>query len=123
MTRTELETYINTRYCILPDHPFPGDSVTAVFRHPDNRKWFAIAMRISKDKLGIREDGMIDVVNLKCDPDVLLSFRGQSGIYPAYHMNRNHWLTAVLDSRVEESTMAFLIGVSYDLTRQKQKRK
>lgn len=121
MTRTELENYINSQYGILPDYPFTGDFVTAAFRHPANRKWFAIAMRIPKEKLGIREDGMIDIVNVKCDPDILVSFHGQSGIYPAYHMNRNHWLTVVLDNRVEESTMAFLIGISYDLTKQKKK--
>lgn len=121
MTRTELEAYIKSQYNILPDYPFSGDFVTAVFRHPDNKKWFAIAMRIPKEKLGMREEGTMDVVNVKCEPDVLISFHGQDGIYPAYHMNRNHWLTVALDNRVDADTMAFLIGISYDLTKRKKK--
>jgi predicted DNA-binding protein (MmcQ/YjbR family) len=121
MTRTELEAYIESTYGITADSPFTGDFVTAVFRHPGNRKWFAIAMRIPKAKLGIAEHGVIDIVNMKCDPEVLHSFHGQPGIYPAYHMNRNHWLTLALDERVDDDTMAFLLGISYDLTKAKKK--
>lgn len=120
MTRPELETYIESTFGIIPDYPFPGDFVTVVFRHTGNRKWFAIAMRIPKAKLGIADDGIIDVVNVKCDPEVLHSFHGQTGIYPAYHMNRDHWLTVALDGRVDDSTMEFLLGISYDLTKGKK---
>ena len=60
-------------------------------------------------------------VNVKCDPEVLRLFHHQPGIYPAYHMNRNHWLTAVLDGRVDDDTMAFLLGISYDLTKGRKK--
>ena len=123
MTRHELEAYIESAYGITPDYPFTGDFVTAVFRHPSNRKWFAVAMRISRSKLGIPEDGFIDVVNVKCDPEILHSFHGQPGIYPAYHMNRNHWLTVILDGCVTEDTMGFLLGISYDLTKSKKNNK
>ncbi len=121
MTRTKLESYIESAFGITADYPFTGDFVTVVFRHPGNRKWFAIAMRIPKTKLGINEDGTIDVVNVKCDPEVLRSFHNQPGIYPAYHMNRNHWLTVALDGRMDEDTMEFLLGISYDLTKGKKK--
>ena len=121
MTRTELETYIESTFGITADYPFTGDFVTAVFRHPSNRKWFAIATRIPMTKLGIDKDEPIDVVNVKCDPEILRSFHGQPGIYPAYHMNRNHWLTVALDGRVDDDTMAFLLGISYDLTTGKKK--
>ncbi len=121
MTRPELEACIESAYGITADYPFTDDFVTAVFRHPGNRKWFAIAMRIPKTKLGIADDGIIDIVNVKCDPEVLRSFHGQNGIYPAYHMNRNHWLTLTLDGRVSEDTTEFLLGISYDLTKNKKK--
>ena len=123
MTRHELEVYIESTFGITPDYPFTGDFVTAVFRHPGNRKWFAVAMRIPRTKLGIPEDGFIDVVNVKCDPEILHSFHGQPGIYPAYHMNRNHWLTVILDGCVTEDTMGFLLGISYDLTKSKKNNK
>ncbi|MBQ2726702.1 MAG: MmcQ/YjbR family DNA-binding protein [Clostridia bacterium] len=128
MTRTGLEAYIESTFGITADYPFTGDFVTAVFRHPGNRKWFAIAMRIPQSKLGMNGDDLIDVVNVKCDPEILHSFhsqsgvhQGETGIYPAYHMNRNHWLTVALDGRVSDNTMEFLLGISYDLTKSKKK--
>lgn len=120
MNRTELEAYIKDAFGILPDHPFARYPEISVFRHTENRKWFAAQMTIPKTTIGIEEDGMIDIVNVKCDPEILRSFHGQTGIYPAYHMNRNHWLTAVLDGSVDDNTMEFLLGISYDLTKGKK---
>ena len=125
MTKNELEAYIQSAFGISPDHPFARYPDISVFRHPGNRKWFAAQMTVPKTTLGIKEDGMTDIVNVKCDPEVLRSFLGQPGIYPAYHMNRNHWLTVVLDSapdgRADNGTMEFLLGISYDLTKEKKK--
>ena len=121
MTKKELETYIESAFGISPDHPFARYPDISVYRHTGNRKWFAAQMTVPKTTLGIMEDGMIDIVNVKCDPEVLRSFHHQPGIYPAYHMNRNHWLTVALDGRIEDSTMEFLLGISYDLTKGKKK--
>ena len=121
MTKTELETYIESTFGILPDHPFARYPDISVFRHIGNKKWFAAQMTVAKMTLGMKEEGTIDIVNVKCDPEVLQSFRCQPGIYPAYHMNRNHWLTVALDERVDDDTMAFLLGISYDLTNAKIK--
>jgi len=120
MTRTELEYHIASVYGIKPDYPFPGDFVTGVFRHPENRKWFAIAMQIPKSKLGIREDGLMDVVNIKYSPEVPLALHGYPGIYPAYHMNRKHWLTLALDGSVDTPTLTFLLEGSFHLTKNKR---
>jgi len=123
MTRSELERHIASSYGIAPDYPFGGDPATAVFRHPDNKKWFAVAMHIPQVKLGIEGDGMIDVVNVKCAPEILHSFLGETGIFPAYHMNRNHWLTVALDGCVSDDTAEFLLKISYDLTKTVKKSK
>jgi len=117
MTASEFDTYVAEKFGILPDHPFARDPETAVFRHPHNRKWFAIHMTIPKRKLGISEDGIMDVVNVKCAPELLSSFLGQDGVYPAYHMNRGHWLTLSLDGQADRDTIAFLLSVSFDLTK------
>ena len=119
MTRRELEELIRDRYCISADYPFEGDGVTAVFRHGDNRKWFAIAMHIPRKRLGLSGDGYIDVVNVKVAPEMTDLVGAESGVYPAYHMNRAHWLTLALDGSASDETAAFLLGVSFDLTRKK----
>ena len=124
MTRQNLFVHIADTYGITPDYPFEEDFVTAVFRHTGNRKWFAIAMRIPRAKLGLTGEGHVDVVNLKVSPDMLPGLWQEAGVFPAYHMNKTHWVTVALDGTASEDTVAFLTGVSFDLTAAKiRKRK
>ena len=121
MTRQELFTHIADHYGISPDYPFEEDFVTAVFRHEGNRKWFAIAMNIPRAKLGLGGEGRIDVVNLKVSPEMLPSLWQESGIFPAYHMSKSHWVTVALDGTCADEMAECLVGVSFDLTGKKKK--
>ena len=122
MTREEFEALVFDTYNVGADYPFEEDFTTGVFRHGDG-KWFAIAMNISERKIGHSGDEKIDVVNLKCAPEVVESVVGvEQGIYRAYHMNKTHWLTVAL-SECDTDTISWLLGISYDLTRSKIKRK
>ena len=122
MTREEFEALVFDTYNVGADYPFEEDFTTGVFRHGDG-KWFAIAMNISERKIGHSGDEMIDVVNLKCAPEVVESVVGvEQGIYRAYHMNKTHWLTVALDE-CDDDTISWLLGISYDLTRTKLGRK
>ena len=123
MTRDEFKALVADTYGITPDYPFGDEPHVPVFRHPQNRKWFAIMMHIPKAKLGIKEEGNIDIVNLKCAIEVMDSMWQEQGIFPAYHMNRTHWLSVALDGSVDDETIAFLLSVSYDLTLPKMKKK
>lgn len=122
MTRTEFEELVFDVYGIRADYPFEEDFETGVFRHASG-KWFAIAMNISAVKLGKITDMTTQVVNFKCAPEVIESIVGvETGIYRAYHMNKTHWLTVNLPE-CDEGTISWLLGISYDLTRPKIKRK
>ena len=122
MTRKEFEELVFDTYNVRADYPFEDDFVTGVFRH-ESGKWFALAMNIGERKIGHGCDERIDVVNLKCAPEVIESLVGaETGIYPAYHMNKTHWLTVSL-SECDDATISWLLGISYDLTRRKIKRK
>ena len=123
MTRKEFEELVFDMYNVRADYPFEEDFETGVFRHEGSGKWFAIAMRISRIKLGLSGEGRIDVVNLKCAPEVIESIAEvEMGIYRAYHMNKTHWLTVALEE-CDGDTVAWLLGASYDLTRGKKKRR
>ena len=65
MTRQAFLNYCLDTYGTAADYPFDGDFETAVFRHTDNRKWYAIVMRVSRRKFGCDRDEVVDVVNLK----------------------------------------------------------
>ena len=122
MTRQDLFAHIADTYGITPDYPFEEDFVTAVFRHTGNRKWFAIAMLIPRGKLGLRGEGHVDVVNLKVSPEMIPSLTQEPGIFPAYHMNKSHWVTAALDGTASEEMVEFLTEVSFTLTAKKAKK-
>jgi predicted DNA-binding protein (MmcQ/YjbR family) len=119
MTREEFEATVLDFYGVRADYPFEEDFETGVFRHSDSGKWFAIAMRVSEAKIGHSGSRIIDIVNLKCAPEVIESIVGvEAGIYRAYHMNKAHWITIAL-SECDEGTLSWLLGVSYELTRKK----
>ena len=122
MTRSEFEALVFDLYGVRADYPFEEDFTTGVFRH-DSGKWFAIAMEISQKKLGKDGEMQTQVVNFKCSPEVIDSIAGvERGIYRAYHMNKTHWLTVCLEE-CDEDTVVWLLGISYQLTRGKIKRR
>ena len=123
MTREEFEALVSDQYGVKADYPFEEDFETGVFRHEGNKKWFAIAMNVDYLKINSGRKGTTEVVNLKCAPEVIESIAGvEPGIYRAYHMNKTHWLTVALEE-CERETLEWLLGISYDLTRVKIKRK
>lgn len=121
MTRKEFEALVLDTYGVKADYPFTDDLKTGVFRH-ENGKWFAIAMNIPYNKIAFGRWGKVDVVNLKCAPEVIESMAGiESGIYRAYHMNKTHWLTVALDGSCDEDTVRWLLGISHELTAKRKK--
>ena len=73
-------------------------------------------MDIEKSKLGLCSDEIIDVVNLKCDPALIGSVRNENGIFPAYHMNKSHWISVSLDGSTDDETVRWLLALSFDMT-------
>ena len=121
MTRSELISYIVERYSTEPEHPWMDDNI--IFRHSSNRKWFAIAMQVSYHTLGIAKEGIADVANVKCGPLLMGAYRGKAGILPGYHMNKDNWVSILLDGTVEDSLIKELLQISYDMTGIKTKAK
>lgn len=122
MTKQKFLEYCADTYGTLPDYPFDEDSITAVLRHTDNRKWYAIVMRVSRRKFGFESEEVIDVVNLKLPIEMFGSFGTSDSVYPAYHMNKLHWISVLLPDATEE-VVAFLTNASFEATRAKIKKK
>lgn len=117
MTRQELIKYCLTFTGAYEDYPFDeiaDDNATAVMRHRDNKKSFAFIMR---------HNGQL-YLNLKCDPleaDLLRqAFKDE---IPAYHQNKQHWNTIIMDGDVPEEEIKRQIGNSFDLTKPKMRRR
>ena len=122
MTKQEFLKYCLSAHSTSPDYPFEGDFETAVFRHSGSRKWYAIVMRVSRRKFGFDSDEVIDVVNLKLPTEMFGSFGAADGVYPAYHMNKLHWVSVLLPDSPDD-IVEFLLYVSFEATKSKSKKK
>ena len=122
MTGQQFFDHCLDTYGIAADYPFESDFETAVLRHADNRKWYAILMRVSRRKFGLESDEVVDVVNVKLPTELFGSFDASDGVYPAYHMNKRHWISVLLPD-VTDDLVELLVNASYEATREQKKRK
>lgn len=121
MTREELQMFILKQYGIMADFPWADEPDFAVLRHAENKKWFALVMAVPKEKLGLPGGGNLLVVNLKCDPLLIGTLLRDEGIFPAYHMNKTHWITVALDGSAADETIKMLVDLSFSLTAPRKK--
>ena len=119
MTKQQFLEYCLDTYGTSPDYPFDDHLETAVFRHTDNKKWFALVMRVSRRKFGFDSD---EVINLKLPTEMFGSFGAADGVYPAYHMNKLHWISVLLPDAPDD-IVQFLANVSFEATKDKRKGK
>ncbi len=119
MNRMELGKYIQDNYNVEPDYPWVKYPNYEVYRHGNNKKWFAIVMDVPKNKLGLQEEDILEIVNFKCDPILLGSLLNEKGFFPAYHMSKVSWITVALDGSVENEEIKRLLDMSFDATASK----
>lgn len=118
MKKETLFGFIKDTYGVEPDYPWLDSN--AVVRHQDTRKWFGVVMNITADKLGLKSDRRMDIMNVKCDPIFIGSLIQESGFYPAYHMNKSSWVTIDIENAMDDQ-IKMLIDMSYELTKKKGK--
>lgn len=123
MNRSQLDKYITDKYGVIAERLFEKNPGFQAYRHNDTKKWFAMIMDIPKSRLGLGVQDIIDVVNLKCDPLLIGSLRMEQGFYPAYHMNKENWITVALDGSAPDDKIKMLVDMSYELTMKKALKK
>mgnify|MGYP000603802523 FL=1 len=106
MNKEEIIKYCLTLENTYKDCPFPDDFESVTMKHCKNKKWFALLMNVN-NKL---------YLNVKTDPNYSDILRNAYDyIIPAYHMNKEHWNTIILDGTVPEQEIQRMIAESYDL--------
>lgn len=109
--------YIKEKYGGEPEFLWAKTPGNAVFRHKDSLKWYAAILNIPKQKLGLNDNGNADILDLKCNPVLVGSLRDGKSYFSAYHMNKEHWLTVLLDQQVKIEDVFTLIDLSYEITK------
>lgn len=105
------------RYGTVPDYPWAKFPDYAVLRHAQHRKWYCLAMRVQGSRLGLDNEAPVECINVKAPPELIGSFRTMPGVLPAYHMNKEHWITIVLNGGLSERDILDFVQISFDLTR------
>jgi len=112
--KQKIINFINNRYNVAPEYLWRRYPTYCIFRHHNNNKWFALLGTVPRSILGLSGDGDIDIINIKTNDAEF--FRGVRGVLPAYHMNKNHWITILLDGTLPMKNVQKLIETSYELT-------
>lgn len=104
--RTEAIAYCLTFEDVYEDYPF-HDPNWCVIRHKGSKKVFAWIFE---------KDGYV-WINVKNTPDGIQFWRSAyEAVKPAYHLNKEHWNSIILDDTIPEQDIRMMIGESYDLT-------
>ena len=117
MKRSDVDRYIKEKFDVLGEQIFPKYQKFSAFRHKKNEKWFALLMQLSASKLGLESNEMIEVLNLKCSPDLAMVLVDEMQIFKAYHMNKKHWISVNLNSKISQKTVFDLIDESFILSK------
>ena len=107
---------IRRKYGEIPDFPFRKLTDYGVFRYPENRKWYGLIMNIPFNRMfdGDNED-LIEILNVKIHPEDRSRLLTTPGIYDCYHMNRNSWVSIVLDDTVSDEMIMQLVEDSRNM--------
>ena len=95
-------------------------------KHPDilafvneKNKWYALFLDVDYSKLNKNTDitTKVKILNVKYPTDIILDIIDNKNIFPAYHMNKKHWISIVLDKNIKMETIKELIDISYSLVK------
>lgn len=107
MNKEEIIRYCLTLQDTYKDCPFPDDYESVTMKHCKNKKWFALLMNVN---------GML-YLNIKTEPEYSeLLRKSYNYIIPAYHMNKEHWNTIIVEKCTDYDLLKELINGSYNLT-------
>ncbi len=70
---------------------------------------------LSKRKLGFDSDEVVEIIDLRIDPDVLPSLVDGNRYFAGYHMNKKKWFTMCLDGSVTAEEVCGWIDKSYEI--------
>lgn len=119
MEKSELQKWLKAQFAIEEAQIFRKHPEFLVFRHVCHQKWFALYLKIPSEKIGLSDDAipdtkdpLIEIVNVKVNPDEREILLSQAGVYPGYHMNKTYWISLDIH-KVHESLLKDLIQESY----------
>ncbi|WP_338982293.1 MmcQ/YjbR family DNA-binding protein [Fusobacterium nucleatum] len=113
----EIVAYIKNKYGDELEFLWEKSPKNAVVRRKSSKKWYAVILTVSKRKLNLDSDEIIEVINLHNIVEEIKKLIDNKKYFPAYHMNKKYWCTICLDGTVELEEIYKLVDVSYELAK------
>ena len=113
----QIITYVKNKYGDELEFLWEKSPKNAVIRRKSSNKWYAVILTISKRKIGLDSDEIIEVINLHNIVEEIKKLIDNKRYFPAYHMNKKYWCTICLDGTVELKEIYKLIDISYELVK------
>ncbi len=107
--------YVKEKYGNDPEFLWEKYDDNAVFRHDENKKWYGAILTVSKNKLGLESDEIVEILDLKILPEDIEKIVDNEKYFLGYHMNKKHWFTIILDGSVEIEKIFEFIDKSYKM--------
>ena len=121
--RERIIQYAKDRFGTEAEYLWADMPDAAVLRHSASKKWDGLIMDVSSAKLGLPGDDPVDVLDIKCSTIMIGSLLSEKGVLPAYHMNKNHWISILLDGSVPDEQIFPLLELSYDSVAPKRRKR
>ena len=85
----------------------------------EKNKWYALFLKVEYNKLNKNTDitTKVKILNVKYPTDKILEIIDNKNIFSAYHMNKKHWISIVIDKNIKLETIKELIDISYSLVK------
>lgn len=115
---SEIIDYCNNKYGENHVNPFKKHPDILAFVNEKN-KWYALFLEVEYSKLNKNTDikTKVKILNVKYPTDKILEIIDNKHIFPAYHMNKKHWISVALDKNIRLVTIKELIDISYSLVK------
>ena len=117
--RKKILAYVNDKYQTEADYPWTRDPMSATLKILETKKWYGLIINIPYRCLNIDKEGKVDILNVKNTPEKINALIDHIHYFPAYHMNKKHWISILLDRTVQITQVEKLLDESYQLVTKK----
>ncbi len=114
----EIVTYVREQYGDELEFLWQKFPKNAVWRNKENQRWYAALLVIPRNKLaGQTSDEEVEIIDIRFQKNEALDFaESNDNVFPGYHMNKNNWITIVLDGGMETKQILDLLDHSYGIS-------
>lgn len=112
----EIIEYVKNKYDDELEFLWKKFDDNAVWRNKVNNKWYGALLKVSKRKIEIDSDEIIEIIDLRYQKESIKDLIDNEVIFPGYHMNKSSWITIKLDNSMDTNKIIELIDNSYKLS-------